>query len=252
VSVHVQAIAKRHTITGSGPGHYAEIRPAPGAKATRTTAAIISPVIVLSNLGRTMKQPDLATEIDMFGRMTIALLEIEECREFISLIPEVRTNMVFAHPRAKTPDEVMAVDGRITIINSMPRAAGRVRFGASSHMARLIIELMKTDPSVRAGIDFANPPRFSDWLADYGIKQGWVSAMIDRRIEPAELMTVEGSSMQWKAAEAVRAAGGTVPKIICDAGGMGKEPVCILTGKEPISLAREVCGIARAYAQLRE
>jgi hydroxymethylpyrimidine/phosphomethylpyrimidine kinase len=185
----------------------------------------------------------------MFGRMMIALEEIEACREFVSLIPEVRTNMVFAKPHAKNPDEVMAVDGRITIINGMPRAAGRVRFGASGHMARLIIELMKTDPSVRAGIDFANPAGFSDWLSGYCTQHGWVSAMIDRRNEPAGIRIAEGSSMQWKAAEAVRAAGGRVPKIICDAGGMGKEPVCIIVGKEPISVAREVCGIARAYAQ---
>ena len=68
-----------------------------------------------------MKQPDLATDIDMSGRMMIALEEIEACREFVALIPEVRTNMVFAQPHAKTPDEVMAIDGRITIINGMPR-----------------------------------------------------------------------------------------------------------------------------------
>jgi len=196
-----------------------------------------------------MKQPDLASKIDMIGRMMIALEEIEACREFVFLIPEVRTNMVFAQPHAKTPDEVMAIEGRITIINGMPRAAGRVRFGASGHMARLIIELMKTDPSIQAGIDFANPAGFSDWLAVYCIQQDWVSAMIDRRNEPAELRIAEGSSMQWKAAEAVRAAGGRVPKIICDAGGMGKEPVCIIVGNEPISVARDVCGIARAYAQ---
>jgi hydroxymethylpyrimidine/phosphomethylpyrimidine kinase len=196
-----------------------------------------------------MKQPDLANEIDMFGRMTIALEDIEACREFVSLIPEVRTNLVFAQPHAKTPDEVMAVEGRITIINGMPRAAGRVRFGASGHMARLIIELMKSDPSVRAGIDFANPTGFSGWLSDYCKKQGRVSAMIDRRTEPAELRIAEGLSMQWKAAEAVRVAGGKVPNIICDAGGMGKEPVCILVGNEPISVARDVCGIARAYTQ---
>ncbi|MFA4825003.1 MAG: thiamine-phosphate synthase family protein [Methanoregula sp.] len=196
-----------------------------------------------------MKHPDIATEIDMIGRMMIALREIEGCREFVSLIPEVRTNLVFAQPHAQKTDEVLAVDGRITVINGMPRAAGRVRFGASGHMARLIIELMKTDPSIRAGIDFANPPGFSDWLADYCTQQGWVSAMIDRRTEPAELRIAEGSSMPWKAAEAVRAAGGRVPKIICDAGGMGKEPVCILVGNEPISVARDVCEIARAHSR---
>jgi hydroxymethylpyrimidine/phosphomethylpyrimidine kinase len=55
--------------------------------------------------------------------------------------------------------------------------------------------------------------------------------------------------MQWKAAEAVRVAGGRVPKIICDAGGMGKEPVCIIVGNEPIGVAQDLCEIARAYAQ---
>jgi len=199
-----------------------------------------------------MTQPDLATEIDMSGRMTIAIEEIEACRDFVFLIPEVRTNMVFAQPHAKTPDEVMAVDGRITIINGMPRAAGRVRFGASGHMARLIIELMKTDPSTRAGIDLANPPGFSDWLSRYCRKKEWTLSRIDRQNEPDDLKIVEGSSMQWKSGEAVRAAGGRVPKIICDAGGMGKEPVCIIIGKEPIGIARDVCGIARDYAQSRK
>jgi predicted fused transcriptional regulator/phosphomethylpyrimidine kinase len=196
-----------------------------------------------------MTQPDLTTEIDMIGRMMIALKEIEACREFAALIPEVRTNLVFAHPHAKTPDDVMAVDGRITIISGMPRASGRVRFGASNHMARLIIRLMQTDPSVRAGIDFANPSGFSDWLSGYCRKNGWTLAMIDRRDEPGEVRNAEGSSMQWKAQEAVRAAGGQVPKIICDAGGPGKEPVCTLVGNEPISVAWDVCRIARAYAQ---
>jgi hydroxymethylpyrimidine/phosphomethylpyrimidine kinase len=116
-------------------------------------------------------------------------------------------------------------------------------------MARLIIELMKTDPSVRAGIDFANPPGFSDWLSGYCRKNGWTLAMIDRRDEPGEVRNIEGSSMQWKAREAIRAAGGQVPKIICDAGGPGKEPVSTLVGNEPIGVARDICGIARAYAQ---
>lgn len=198
-----------------------------------------------------MIRSDLTTDIDMFGRMTIALGEIEACREFVAIIPEVRTNMVFAEPHAKTPDEVMAVDGRITIVNDMPRAAGRVRFGASGHMARLIISLMKTDPTIRAGIDFSNPPGFAEWLIPYCRKNGWTLSMIDRRNEPDGLKGMEGSSMQWKAAEAVRVAGGRVPDIICDAGGPGKEPVCILVGKEPIGVARDVCGIARAFAESR-
>ncbi|OPY37131.1 MAG: Bifunctional thiamine biosynthesis protein ThiDN [Methanoregula sp. PtaU1.Bin051] len=196
-----------------------------------------------------MTRPDLATEIDMVGRMMIAIEKIEGCSEFAGLVPEIRTNMVFAQPNARASDEVMAVDGRITIIDGMPRAAGRVRFGASGHMARFIIELMKTNPSIRAGINFANLPGFSDWLSDRCVKEGRTVVLVDRRSEPAHLRITEGSSMQWKAAEAIRAAGGKVPDIICDAGGMGKEPVCILVGTEPVSVAQDACAIARAYAR---
>ena len=201
------------------------------------------------NREETMTRPGLEDQIDMFGRMTIALEEMEACRELAMLIPEVRTNMVFAPPLVKTPDEVLAIDGRITIINGMPRAAGRVRFGTSEHMARLVIGLMKTDPSIRAAIDFANPPGFAEWLTGYCRKNGWTLSLIDRQNEPRELAAKEGSSMSWKAKESVQAAGGSVPKITCDAGGMGKEPICVIVGNEPIGLARDLCGIARAYTR---
>ncbi|GAB6286560.1 MAG: hypothetical protein STSR0009_27610 [Methanoregula sp.] len=148
--------------------------------------------------------------IEMYGKICIALDQIEHCREFTALIPEVRSNLVYAKPDASTRDDVLAIDGRITVVEGMPHAAGKPRFGTSSHMARLIIELMKTDPSVRAEIDFANSPGFSDWLSDYCKKQGWVFVLIDRRAEPAELRIAEGLSMQWKATEAVRAAGGAM------------------------------------------
>lgn len=196
-----------------------------------------------------MTRPGLEDQIDMFGRMTIALEEMEACRELAVLIPEVRTNMVFAPPLVKTPDEVLAIDGRITIINGMPRAAGRIRFGASGHMARLVSGFMKIDPSIRAAIDFANPPGFTEWLTLYCGKKRWTLSMIDRRNEADKLKIAEGSSMSWKAKESVRIAGGSVPKIICDAGGMGKEPVCVIVGNEPIEVARDLCRIARAYAQ---
>ena len=78
--------------------------------------------------------------IDMRGRLCLALDQIEECREFASLIPEVRSNLVYAKKGARTRDDVLAVDGRITVVQGMPRAAGKPRFGASSHMARLLIE----------------------------------------------------------------------------------------------------------------
>jgi len=183
----------------------------------------------------------------MMGRMIIAVEEIEDCWEFASLIPEVRTNLVYARERARTPEDVLAIDGRITVVDGRPRAAGRVRFGASSHMARLVIELLKVDSSMRAGIDFAWTPHLSQWLERYCREKGWVFSVIDRGGEPEEIKEVEGASMPWKVAEALRAAGGKVPKIFYETGAIGKEPVSVLVGRNPGEVADQACEIAREY-----
>ena len=183
----------------------------------------------------------------MLGRMMVALEEIEGCREFAPLIPEVRTNLVYARSRARTRDDVLAIDGRITVVEGRPRAAGRVRFGASSHMARLVIELRKVDPSLRAGIDFANTPHLTTWLAEHCRTKGWIFSVIDRRGEPEEIKEAEAASMPWKVAEAVRAAGGKAPKIFYETGAVGKEPVSVLAGHDPVEVAGQACEIARKY-----
>jgi hydroxymethylpyrimidine/phosphomethylpyrimidine kinase len=185
--------------------------------------------------------------IDMYGRMTIALDQIGHCREFAAIIPEVRTNLVFARMNATSRNDVLAVDGRITVVCGMPHASGRPVFGASSHMARLIIEYRKYDPSVRAGIDFASSPSFARWLLQYCEKNGWSFGVIDRRNEPEEIKDEEGASMPWKVAEAVRAAGGRPPKIFYETGAIGKEPVSVLVGRDPLEVASQICTIAKLY-----
>lgn len=185
--------------------------------------------------------------IDMYGRMMIALEILESCPEFSWLIPEVRSNMVYARPDAETPADVMAIDGRITFVGGRPHAAGRPAFGASSHMARFLLELRRTDNSVRAGIDFANNDEFAAWLKAYCEKRNWTFSMIDRSREPVEVQQAECGSMPWKVGEAVRAAGGRVPKICYENGAIGKEPVSVITGSDPITVAEELTAIAREY-----
>jgi predicted fused transcriptional regulator/phosphomethylpyrimidine kinase len=132
-------------------------------------------------------------------------------------------------------------------VNGQPHAAGKPRFGASSHMARLIVEVGKRDQSIRAGIDFANDPKLANWLEEYCKTKGWTFSVIDRRNEPEDIREAEGQSMPWKVAEAIRAAGGCVPKIFYETGAVGKEPVSVLVGEDPIEVAEQACKIARLY-----
>lgn len=177
-----------------------------------------------------------------------ALVLLESCKEFAQLTPEVRTNIVYARKHAQGPHDVLAIDGRITVVRGMPRAAGEPRFGASSHMARLLLELRKRDPSIRAGINFANNPALAAWLEEYARQKGWIFSMIDRRNEPDACKDREGASMPWKAAEAIRVAGGKVPKLFYETGAVGKEPVSVLVGTDPVTIVKEIMHIARLYS----
>ena len=62
--------------------------------------------------------------VDMYGRMAVAIEMLEACPEFAPLVPEVRSNMVYARRGAKGPGDVLAIDGRITVMAAGVRAAG--------------------------------------------------------------------------------------------------------------------------------
>jgi thiamine-phosphate diphosphorylase len=195
---------------------------------------------------------ELSEKINMTGRLYLGLEQIENCKEFSALIPEVRTNFVYASKESKTPQDVLAIDGRISIVDGFPKAAGKIKFGASSHVARLILEIQKKDPEIGAAIDFANDPKIVDFLKNYCKEKGWIFSVMDRRFEPEEIKELEGASMPWKVAEAIRAAGGKVPKIFYETGAVGKEPVSVLVGKNPIEIAEQICELARRYHESKQ
>lgn len=185
--------------------------------------------------------------VEMAGRMSIALDVISRCREFARMIPEVRTNLVYSRKSPKDEADVLAVNGRMTVVDGAPHPCGPIRFGASSHMARFIIRIHKEFPKIRAGINFANDSQITEFLKDYCSKRGWSLIGIDRSKEPESLKEAEGGSVPWKAEEVIKKAKGKTPKIVYETGAIGKEPVSALLGEDPISVADEVCELARAY-----
>jgi hydroxymethylpyrimidine/phosphomethylpyrimidine kinase len=191
-------------------------------------------------------------EIMMLGMMWKAIEIIEECREFAMLIPEVRSNLVYAKHEAKTVDDVMAIDGRITIVNGRPHASGHPKFGASSHMARIILELMKFNPEIRSGINITCNPELISFLEDYCAANSMRIVKVDRTNEPAESRDIEGKTMSWKAREAVRLAGGDVPDIFYETGDIGKEPIITVVGKNPVEVVTHACDIAMKYSLIKK
>lgn len=103
----------------------------------------------------------------ILGNMVTAVNLLEKCTEFACLVPEVRVNLAHALPGASSRQDVAAVEGRITVVGRLPRASGLPAFGASDHMARLIIEIRKYDASINAGINFKCNEKIIEAVKNY-------------------------------------------------------------------------------------
>jgi predicted fused transcriptional regulator/phosphomethylpyrimidine kinase len=178
----------------------------------------------------------------VLGNLVRAVHLLEACPEFASIVPEVRVNLAYALPGAASPSDVAAVEGRITKAGGRPRASGLPAFGASDHMARLLIETMRRDPKLRAGINFA----WTEELLGHLKRTGYAPVGIDRTREPDEVAGPDRASMPWKIGKLVETAGG-VPRLFFESAGMGKEPLFVMLGESAVAVAEEACRIARSF-----
>ncbi|HUU56768.1 MAG TPA: thiamine-phosphate synthase family protein [bacterium] len=156
------------------------------------------------------------------------------------LIPEVGTNIAYALPGARTMDEVCAVPGRIIRVAGDLHTCRDPAFGASSHMARGLMAVMKHDPSVRALMNV----RYGDDVIAACAELNYRVGSFDRGREPEERAREDGQTMQWGVDQAI-AAGEGVPDVIYDRGAYGKEAMVRLFGRDAMEVVRRAVAISR-------
>lgn len=161
-------------------------------------------------------------------------------------MPEVRVNVVHAMPRAKSRREVAAIDGRITVVRGYPFASGSPAWGASDHMARLIIEARKYNADINAGINFKCDDEIIKVVKTFARDNKLIFGWIDRTREPADVSAKDGSSMPWKIRQLVDQ-NRRLPDIFYEGDGWGKEPLFVLLGADAVSVVRTAMAIARVY-----
>jgi predicted fused transcriptional regulator/phosphomethylpyrimidine kinase len=167
--------------------------------------------------------------------LQLAIKRLEECKEFGKLIPEVGSNMVYARQDAKTLDGVAGLTGRIIKVKNQAVAVGDVEFGWSKYMSSVILTALTIDRNTRTAISLKNNEKIvlacrslGLELIEFGDKapESYVAA---KCVTPFALLTLK-----------------KVPGGIYDHGDIGIEPLIILFGTEPITLAQTVCKVAKA------
>nr|CBH38947.1 phosphomethylpyrimidine kinase [uncultured archaeon]CBH39536.1 phosphomethylpyrimidine kinase [uncultured archaeon] len=159
-----------------------------------------------------------------------AVTMLKETHNFKKHIPEVGTNIGMAIADAESEHDVAAVDGRIISAKEGVHA-GCVDFGVSSHVARLILTMMKHDKTKRSAINM----KYSSELIEACEELGLTISSFDRAKEPAGAKT-----MDWGVREASVVFS---PDVVYDLGAVGKEPMVRIFGNTAVEVAVKVKGI---------
>ncbi|KAA0008746.1 MAG: hypothetical protein FE034_00485, partial [Thermoplasmata archaeon] len=142
-----------------------------------------------------------------------------------SFIPEVGVNIGFALKNAKGREDVCALIGRIT----RAKTYGILKFGASKHISSIILTAMKFDKAMRSALNI----RYSSDLIERIKSSGLIAYSFNREEEPEYAK----STMEWGVSHVIKKYN-RIPDVIWDEGGMGKESMIRILGKNP----KEVIG----------
>ena len=163
-------------------------------------------------------------------------------REDLSpLVPEVMTNLGYATPYPEGPEDVAAFPGRLLrgpqglIIPAAPA------FGASRHIAGVILTAMRTHPELRSAMNL----RYLDGIDDLAPLLHLRVAHFHRAQEPPEVKAREGGTLAWGVASVLRA-GAPAPDLICDRGEVGKEAMLRVLGEHPAAVAEKALALKNA------
>jgi len=141
-----------------------------------------------------------------------------------SFIPEVGLNFVYACSNATSRNDICGINGRIVKYNDRPYLCGSLAFGASKHVAAIVLAAQSVDSPVRSALNI----RYSKTSVEQCKKIGFTVGTFERKDEPA----TAPSTMEWGTKYAIGTLG-RVPDIIYDTGGVGKEPMIRILGQNP-------------------
>jgi len=164
-----------------------------------------------------------------------AAIEIMKMKRIGHIIPEVASNLGFALPHAEGFGDVAAFPGRIVRLKDSVVAVADPEFGASHHIARIILTAMKFAPDHCSAMNI----RYSKEAVMLLKKKGYRVESFDRRLEPRSVKEREGSSLEWGVGEVLKRGKG-VPDFIYDVGDVGKEPMIRVLGRTPMEVVNKI------------
>lgn len=162
------------------------------------------------------------SELNIIDELKPKLYELVDVLP-LQFVPEVGINFGYALENAQTFDDILALEGRLIRVGDHLGHCGGLKFGSSKHIARIILTAMKFEPEFRSATNIKYDPEIVKICSSLKFAIG----TFDRANEPSE-----SSTMEWGTNYAIKELG-KVPDIVYDTGGIGKEPMIRILGKNP-------------------
>lgn len=163
---------------------------------------------------------------------------LETNPEVSLLVPGVLMNIAESMPNPRDASDVAAIPGRIDKVGDRVKAWNPPAYGASGHLARILIGLsllgisgVRSVASVRWGQDVDNAMQALGWR--YVKVGGSGSPTEDEVIDRVVKGYVSGGS----------------PDVVVDMGGYGIEPITYIFGRDSMDVALRIIRLARHLAK---
>jgi predicted fused transcriptional regulator/phosphomethylpyrimidine kinase/predicted transcriptional regulator len=165
---------------------------------------------------------------------------IEGSSIFVHVMPEISVNIAYATKDAKSVDEVVAIPGRIVKVKGRSRSFMRPEFGASTHLAMILLEVERGNSRLRAAMNLRYDTRMAKILRKL-------------RIRHVSIGQTYPEGAQDKVLGAVRARLSSPPRIrdfeaIVDLGGERVEPSLYLFAEDAVKVVERALEIAKRYS----
>jgi len=145
----------------------------------------------------------------------------------IELLPEVGSNIAEAKPGAIHPSEVVAIPGRITKSLGKPHPGGNPTYGASRHLAKILLNILSFYPEIRGAVVV----KYSETYKNKAQSLGETIIVSRGKLERNDIVA--------DIVEALKKHGGPPPDFIIDEGGLGIEPVIYVFGRDSVDAVKK-------------
>ncbi|MGQ9780897.1 MAG: thiamine-phosphate synthase family protein [Nitrososphaeria archaeon] len=168
--------------------------------------------------------------------MKKAISSIESSPYFAAVIPEVSVNIAVSSSSAKEADDIATIPGRIVRVRNRAKATATPEFGIKGHLTKLLLELRKLNPEIRAVMNIK-----------YDEKLESIVSTMNLAYKKTEHNSILGEDDVIRSIADSMKDQFMVPLIVFDEGGFGIEPMTYVLGKSLDEIVQVVLEIARRH-----